>query len=363
MPFSIIPTLRLIHKWGAVVITVPVIIVILSGIFLQVRKPLNFIQPNSTYGVAKYQPTANLHAILESVKAIPEMKVSGWEDIKVMDLRPKRGIVKVRNFDEFEVQVDAKTAEVLRTGQRLNDFVVHFHDGSRWNVRLEVFLPVALILLFMTVSGIFLTVQMTAAKLRSAKRKRMAAAEAASRITTGPPSNKPKRPFRLPIFSRKMHYYIGFIVVLPWLVVIISGLFLQVRYEIPWVMPPQQVGSKGVPELQFTEVMRKANLISGVDLSRWEDVWRFYVYPNEGVVSVRSRNSWQTQFDLNTGELLDLSVRRTDLIEDIHEGKWMGANLWLFLPVHVISIFMWFFGVVIWASSIIPKFLNRSARA
>lgn len=363
MPYSLIPTLRFFHKWAAVVITVPVIIVILTGILLQVRKPIDIIQPNSTFGVAKYQPTANLAAILESVKSVPEMNVNGWEDIKVLDLRPKRGIVKVRNYDEFEVQVDAKSAEVLHTGQRLNDIVMQFHDGTRWNVRMEVFLPVALILLFMTVSGIFLLVQMTDAKLRNRKRKRIAAVEAPTRIVIGPPSHKPKRRFRLPAFSSKMHYYLGLIVAIPWIIVIVSGLLLQVRYEVPWVKPPLQTGSEGVPELQFTEVMRKAGLIPGVDLSDWEDVWRFYVYPNKGVVSVRSKSRWQTQFDLNTGELLDLSFRRTDLIEDIHEGKWMGANFWLFLPVHVVSLFLWFFGVVIWINSIFPRFLKRTVKA
>ena len=347
MPLTSSRLIRSLHKWAAIIISVPIIFIIISGIFLQVRKPVEFIQPSLNFGVAKYQPTVNLNTILESVKTVPEMKVRGWRDVKLLDLRAEQGTVKVRNQEEFEVQVDAKIGAVLGTGQRLNDIVTLMHEGTTWGLRLWVFLPVAVITILMPVSGSYLLIQVTRDKLRSRRPRRVAASQTpAGNVTSLQPAAR--RRFNPMEFCRKYHYFMGFIVLVPWLIVVTSGLILQVRYEFPWIMPQLQKGSEGAPTLQFTDALNTAKLIPQIGVSDWNDVWRIYVYPNQGVVSIRTKNRWQIQLDAQTGELLDLAVRRTDLLEDIHEGRWMGANLWLFLPVHVLSVFLWLFGVTLW---------------
>ena len=60
MPLTPSQLFRSLHKWGAIIVSVPIIIIIISGIFLQVRKPVDFIQPPLKFGVAKYQPTGSL---------------------------------------------------------------------------------------------------------------------------------------------------------------------------------------------------------------------------------------------------------------------------------------------------------------
>ena len=42
-----------------------------------------------------------------------------------------------------------------------------------------------------------------------------------------------------------------------------------------------------------------------------------------------------------------MATRRTDWLEDIHEGKWMGLNLWLFLPVYILSLILWLTGTIV----------------
>ena len=150
--------------------------------------------------------------------------------------------------------------------------------------------------------------------------------------------------------------------IVPWFIVIASGILLQVRYELPWVMPELQKGRGGTPTLEFTDALEKARLIPNVGIAEWKDVWRVYVYPAEGVVSIRAKNFWQAQFDAKSGELLDLSVRRTDLIEDVHEGNWMGANLWLFLPIHVLSVVLWILGVIMGFKSIVTAIKRRPVK-
>ncbi|NQV56482.1 MAG: PepSY domain-containing protein, partial [Rhodospirillales bacterium] len=290
-----------------------------------------------------YQPTVSLNTVLESLKTVPEMKIRSWKDVKLLDLRPKQGTIKARNYDELEVQVDAKTGAILSVRQRWNDIVMRMHDGGAWGLRLLIFLPVAMVAILIAMSGLYLQVQITVNKFRHRDRRRGSVSE----IIAGEVKPKARRRFNLIVFCRKYHYVLGFVVIIPWLIVASSGLLLQVRYEVPWVMPQLQKGSEGAPTFQFENILRKAKLIPNIGISDWRDVWRLYVYPNEGIVSIRTKKRWQVQFDAQTGELLDLSRRRTDLIEDVHEGKWMGANLWLFLPVHILSVFLWGFGIIL----------------
>lgn len=355
---------RLSHRWVAIAISLPMIFIIATGIFLQVRKPVDWIQPPTTKGSQKYQPTASLEQILTQVKAVPEMQVNGWDDIKLLDLRPNKGIIKVRNFNELETQVDAATAEVLQTGQRRNDFVVKMHDFSAWHSRLWLGLPVRLGFLALFLTGAYLNIKMTPVRIKAlfkSKPKRAKSIEnassetvaAASQVTpsvqTSTKSKKDGRPLRLRLKSWLLtyHYWLGWVVIIPWAFVIFSGLLLQVRYEVPWVMPVLQQGQGTVPAIEFTQVLETAQQQPNYGVKDWEDVWRLYVYPNKGVTTVRAENRQELQLDSATGDVLQIAVRRTDWLEDIHEGKWHDLNLWLFLPVHILSLFLWLTGTIV----------------
>jgi len=335
--------IRAAHKWIALVIAVPVIFVLITGIILQVRKPVDFIQPNLHYGVAKDQPTASLDTLLRSVMQAPEMGVKGWQDVKMFDLRPKAGTVKIRTHSHMEAQLDSKTGEILNVQQRWNDIVTLMHEGSTWGLRTSVFLISGLFMAVLSITGCFLIYRTLKAKL-SMRRRRAGQMD----MESVSKSKTFKNAFSFTNFCRKYHFYLAIPVVLPWLVVSFSGLLLQVRYEVPWVMPERIQGISTTPTLEFVTALDKVKKIKGLEINDWREISRVYVYPNQGNISVRTKNRWQVQFDAETGELLDLSVRRTDLLEDIHEGKWQGANLWYFLPAHILSIFVWLFGVFLW---------------
>ena len=378
---------RKVHRWIAIAISIPMIFIIATGIFLQVRKPVDWIQPPSMSGSQKYQPTIALQQVLENVKAVPEMQVADWSDIKLLDLRPKKGIIKVRNFNEFETQVDAATGEVLQSAQRRNDFVVKMHDFSAWKARLWLGLPIRLGFLAIFLTGVYLNIKMTPVRIRelwrtvgssqrdvsqhktaqrkdsqreviSAKQQSLATVGAISSPSVGVaelasstavaevPESRPKR-LRLKAWLMRYHYWLGWIVIIPWAFVIFSGLLLQVRYEVPWVMPVQQQGVGSVPQVEFVQVLETAQQVPDYGVQSWEDVWRVYVYPNKGITTIRAKNKEEMQIDSETSEVLQIATRRTDWLEDIHEGKWMDLNLWLFLPVHILSLFLWVTGTVV----------------
>lgn len=291
----------------------------------------------------------------------------------MLDLRPKKGIIKVRNFDELETQVDATTGEVLQTAQRRNDFVVKMHDFSAWNARLWLGLPLRLGFLALFLTGVWLNIKMTPARFKQLFRKKSAtprtlpletayngsldirttgssangsSVATATKSQTLVTSAKPKR-LRLKAMLMKYHYWLGWVVLVPWAFVIASGLLLQVRYEVPWVMPPLQSGVSSVPQMEFVQMLETAQQTPDAGVGEWKDVWRMYVYPNEGVTTIRAENKQETQIDSQTGEVLQVATRRTDWLEDVHEGKWMGLNLKLFLPVHILSLFLWLTGTIV----------------
>lgn len=350
---------RSAHRWVAIAISIPMIFVILTGIFLQVRKPIDWIQPPTAKGSEKYQPTVALEQVLSQVKTVPEMQVNDWSDIKLLDLRPKKGIIKVRNYDELETQVDATTGELLQTGQRLNDIVGRMHDFSAWGARLWLGLPVRLGFLALFLTGVYLNIKSAPARVKQlfagSKAARPSsslsnnpesemAAESASSPTVK--DGRPKR-LRLKAWLLKYHYWLGWVVIIPWAFVIGSGLLLQVRYEVPWVMPVQQQGQGTVPEIEFVQALETARQTPDFEVQDWQDVWRLYVYPNQGITAIRAKNRQELQIDSANAEVLQLAIRRTDWLEDIHEGKWMGLNLTFFLPVHILSLLLWITGTIV----------------
>jgi hypothetical protein len=133
------------------------------------------------------------------------------------------------------------------------------------------------------------------------------------------------------------------------MVVALSGLVLQVRYELSWVIPKKIPGVSSTPTLPFPAVYEAAQAVPAAGVKGWEDVWRIYYYPHDGTASVMVRHGTrpiETQIDFTTGKVLDVSERAKDLLEDIHEGKFYNAHLWWFLPTHLVALLLWLTGVV-----------------
>ncbi|MGK7898927.1 MAG: PepSY domain-containing protein [Xenococcus sp. (in: cyanobacteria)] len=354
---------RIVHRWLAIIMSLPILFILITGIFLQLRKPIDWIQPPAMKGSEQYQPTIALEQVLTEVRTIPEMQVNNWSDIKVLDLRPKKGIIKIRNHNELETQIDASTGEILQVAQRRNDFVTKMHEFSAWHARLWLGLPVRLGFLALFVTGVYLNIKMLPARLKalpfwqilsgktdkSAMPKDQSTAQDADVSPLEKKTHQDGRPWRLRLKSwlLKYHYWLGWIVIIPWAFVIGSGLLLQVRYEVPWVMPTLQQGQGTVPQIEFAQVLETARQLPEYGVQEWQDVWRVYLYPNKGVTTIRAQNRQEFQIDSTTGDVLQVAIRRTDWLEDIHEGKWMGMNLWLFLPIHILALVLWITGAFV----------------
>ena len=355
--FSLHGLIRITHEWTAIIVAVPLIFIMVTGIFLQLRKPVEWIQPSAAKGAARFDPQVVPADVLAAVRAVPEMKVESWDDVLLLDYRPKKGIIKARNPGHFETQVDAKTGAVLKKGQRWNDIVMYLHDGSTLGLQYLMFIPVGFMALYLLISGFYLGVRTTRLKMRvrASRRNRHG-----SKRGNGQPARK--RAFNFSAFCRRYHYWLAIFVVVPWFIVICSGLVLQLRDHVPGVLPEMKQGSSTTPTMTYDRVLEVARTIPEMGISDWSDIWRVYTYPSKGVMTIRTKRDLMAQIDSTTGAVLDVSPRSADFWEDIHQGIFgrhqpygtklfgdtkVSLTLTLFLPVHIIALFLWFTGVFI----------------
>lgn len=148
---------RKIHRWGSIIIAIPFLIVLISGIILQLKKDVAWIQPKSMTGIST-QPSISFDDILIISKSVNEAEIGTWKDINRLDVRPDKGIVKVRTQNHWEIQIDTKTGEILQSTYRRSDVIEMLHDGSWFhdNVKLWIFLPSGIIVTILWITGIYM---------------------------------------------------------------------------------------------------------------------------------------------------------------------------------------------------------------
>lgn len=171
---------RKTHRWGAIAIAIPTLVVIGSGIFLQLKKDWSWVQPPTARGVMSGDPASGMSAsfddILAAAMTVPEAGFESWDDIDRLDVRPDKGVVKVRGKNRWEVQIDTETAEVVQVAYRRSDLIEQIHDGSWFHdlAKLWIFLPSGVILFALWLTGMYLWILPIWAK-RSGRKRRAAA--------------------------------------------------------------------------------------------------------------------------------------------------------------------------------------------
>lgn len=150
---------RKLHRWGAIITAVPLLIVIVSGLLLQVKKQVEWVQPATKKASSVNDQYPNsLESLLAVAKTVTEAEVQSWDDIDRIDVRPGKGIAKIQCQNSWELQIDLGTSQVLSSTFRRSDLIESFHDGSFFSdeAKFWVFLPNGLILLGLWGTGMWL---------------------------------------------------------------------------------------------------------------------------------------------------------------------------------------------------------------
>ena len=147
--------------------------------------------------------------------------------------------------------------------------------------------------------------------------------------------------------NRDIHRWGSIIVAVPIVVIATTGVILQWKKEVSWIQPPSQESSDVSLSIGFDQLLGIATTISEAEIRSWDDVDRLDVRPSKGIVKVRSKNRWEIQIDTNSGEVLQVAFRRSDLIESIHDGSFFHdqVKLWIFFPVGLVLLVLWATGL------------------
>jgi uncharacterized iron-regulated membrane protein len=152
------------------------------------------------------------------------------------------------------------------------------------------------------------------------------------------------------IWNRRLHRWGAALVALPFLVVLVTGLLLQVKKQVPWVQPREHKRKHESSALTLPEIVERVQRIPEANVRTWSDIDRIDVRPGKGLIKVVATNRWEAQLDMHSGDVLQVAYRRSELIESLHDGSWFHdrAKLWVFLPSAVIVLALWGTGVYLW---------------
>jgi hypothetical protein len=165
------------------------------------------------------------------------------------------------------------------------------------------------------------------------------------------------------VANRKVHHWASFFAAIPVLVIIASGILLQMKKQWDWVQPPEHRGTGTVPAIDLHQLMTALQGVPALGVTGWDDVDRIDVRPGRGIAKVTLMSRWEAQIDLGTGKVLQTAFRRSDLIESIHDGSFFAGDwtkLGLFLPAGLVLMLLWLTGMwMVW----FPYINKRRKRA
>lgn len=150
------------------------------------------------------------------------------------------------------------------------------------------------------------------------------------------------------LLNRRVHHWLSLVVALPLLIVLPTGVLLQVKKLSPWVQPPEQRGS-GAPAVSMAAVLDTLRARPNLGVGSWDDVERLDVRPSKGLVKATLTGRREVQIDASTGRVLQVAIRRSDLIEQLHDGSFFGDGVryGLFLVSGVALFVLWLTGLVL----------------
>jgi len=167
------------------------------------------------------------------------------------------------------------------------------------------------------------------------------------------------------VLNRKVHYWASAIIAVPLLIIICTGIILQLKKHWTWVQPPEQRGSVKAPVIELSHILESLKREPRLNVTSWDDVNRLDVRPDKGIVKAWLKSDWEAQIDLGTGEIKQIWFRRSDWIESIHDGSIFGdaVKLGLFFPTALTLLLLWLGGMWMWAYPLLHRRKVRTAKA
>jgi uncharacterized iron-regulated membrane protein len=148
-------------------------------------------------------------------------------------------------------------------------------------------------------------------------------------------------------FNRKAHYWLTPVVAIPFLLIVVTGILLLWKKEVAWIQPPDADAGSTVAALSLPQVLEISRTVPEAEVRSWDDISRVDFRPSRNLIKVSTKNAREIQIDAGTGQVLRTALRRSDVIEQFHDGSFFHdrVKLWLFFPVALGMLVLWGSGV------------------
>lgn len=79
------------------------------------------------------------------------------------------------------------------------------------------------------------------------------------------------------------------------------------------------------------------------------------------MAKLQAKSGWEVQIDTSTGDVLSVAYRRSDVIEQIHDGSFFSdaVKLYIFLPTGILLLIMWGTGLYLFIQ---PRLVRKRKR-
>ena len=166
---------------------------------------------------------------------------------------------------------------------------------------------------------------------------------------------------------RQIHHWGSLAIMLQMGLVIGAGLLLMLKKEIAWIQPPTEKGIERnvVPEMAINELFEIAEGIPELAITDWSELSRVDVKPGKGSIKFLAANNWEAQIDTTTGEILQVTFRRSDIIESLHDGSFFAdwVKLYIFFPSGIVLLVLWGTGIYLFFLPHWKKWQKRRKKA
>ena len=113
-----------------------------------------------------------------------------------------------------------------------------------------------------------------------------------------------------------------------------------------------------MPAIGFDQKLEAARKHPEAEIEEWTDIDRIDLRVGKGIAKLRAKSGWEVQVDTSSGEVLNVAYRRSDVIEQIHDGSFFSdaVKLYIFLPTGVLLILMCGTGLYLF---LLPRFRKK----
>jgi uncharacterized iron-regulated membrane protein len=160
------------------------------------------------------------------------------------------------------------------------------------------------------------------------------------------------------------HRWTGIVVAAVVVTSSVTGFMLLLKKRVDWIQPPTLQGAAGGVEdfITMPELLAVVYAQDNPDFSALDDIVRIDFRPDDRVFKVISKHHYaELQVCAVTGQVLSSGRRRSDLLEDIHDGSfWAGWWHDWAMPVFGVGLaFMTASGLWLWVE---PTLRRRRRR-